>query len=87
MNMDFYERVKELSKKKNFSLISLLESLGINYETYKSAKRSNNLPRADEAVAIANTLGTTVEYLVTGKDPLNSKEIIRSYLVGLVENL
>ena len=65
--MDFYERAKELAKKQNLSLISLLESLNINYETYKSAKRLNNLPRANEAVAIAKALHTTVEYLVTGE--------------------
>lgn len=66
--MDFYERAKELAKKQNLSLISLLESLDINYETYKSAKRMNNLPRANEAVKIAQALHTTVEYLVTGEE-------------------
>ena len=65
--MDFYERVKELAKKNNFSLIPLLDSLNINYETYKSAKRFNNLPRADEAIRIAKALNTSVEYLVTGE--------------------
>ena len=66
--MDFYERAKELAEKQNLSLISLLESLDINYETYKSAKRMNNLPRANEAVKIAQALHTTVEYLVTGEE-------------------
>lgn len=65
--MDFYERVKELVKNNNLSLIPFLQSLGINYETYKSAKRLGHLPRTDEALSIAKALNTTVEYLVTGK--------------------
>lgn len=66
---DFYERVKALAKKQNLSLSGFLESLNISYETYKGQKRHNNLPRADEALKIAQELGTTVEYLVTGKLP------------------
>lgn len=65
--MDFYERVKFLVKSQNLSLLNFLKDLGINYETYKSAKRLNVLPRADEAIKIASSLGTTVEFLVTGK--------------------
>lgn len=66
--MDFYENVKILVKKHGFQLIPLLESLGINYSTYKGYKQYGNLPRADEAVKIAKALNTTVEFLVTGED-------------------
>lgn len=67
--MDFYERVKQLVKTEtSLSLKSFIESLSINYETYNGQKRHDNMPRADEAVKIANALNTTVEYLVTGKD-------------------
>jgi hypothetical protein len=31
-------------------------------------RHRNNFPRADEAVKIAGVLGTSVEFLVTGKD-------------------
>jgi len=72
--MDFYENVKILVKKHGLQLIPLLESLGINYSTYKGYKQYGNLPRADEAVKIAQALETTVEYLVTGNKPdLSSK--------------
>lgn len=64
---DFYERVKVLAKEKKLNLRSLVEDCGINYDSYNSYKRYDNLPRADEALAIASALGTTVEYLVTGK--------------------
>lgn len=66
--MNFYENVKKLVKNNNFTLRIFIESLGINYDTYNGQKRLNNLPRADEAVKIAQALNTTVEFLVTGEE-------------------
>lgn len=66
--MDFYENVKQLVKTNNLTLRSFIESLGINYDSYNSCKKYNNLPRADEAVKIAQALNTTVEFLVTGEE-------------------
>lgn len=73
--MDFYDRVKELAKSKGFLLTEFLQSLGINYDSYKSAKRLGYLPRADEALNIAKKLGTSVEYLVTGEHITSDKEL------------
>ena len=71
--MDFFDRVKELAKKNTtLTLRAFIESMGLNYETYYSGKRRENLPRADEALKIAQALGTTVEYLVTGNAPESS---------------
>lgn len=64
---DFYERVKGISKERNVTVRSLIESCGINYDSYNSCRRYGNLPRADEAVLIAKALGTSAEYLVTGQ--------------------
>lgn len=83
----FYERVKELSKAQNKQLRTVIESCGINYSSYNTCKRYGNLPRANEAVAIAEALGVTVEYLVTGNDPQNKKEVIKEYLTTLLESL
>lgn len=86
--MDFFDRTKELCKQNDYTLSTLLQSLGINYETYKSAKRLGNLPRADEAVKIAKALNTTVEYLVTGKDIRpDPNTIIKDYLESLLRSL
>lgn len=75
--MLFYENVKNLCKNKNLSLKNLIENCNINYDSYNSCKRYNNLPRADEAVKIAKALNTSVEYLVTGETtPLNKQDII-----------
>lgn len=84
--MDFYERVKKLVKANNLSLIPLLDSLGLTYETYRGQRRHNNLPRADEAVKIAKALGTTVEYLVTGETQQSSLNI-KTELLNIIHLL
>lgn len=66
--LDFYERVKDLVKQQNTTVRAVVESCGINYDSYNSCKRYGNLPRSEEAVRIAAALGTTVEFLVTGTD-------------------
>lgn len=85
--MDFYERVKELVKLQNLSLIPFLQSLGVNYETYKSAKRLNNLPRADEAVKIAEALNTSVEFLVSGNTPTFPKDESKEKAAALAQEI
>ena len=83
--MNFFERVKTLVKlRTKTTLRGFIESLGINYETYYSGRRLNNLPRADEAYKIAQALNTTVEYLVTGQErayslPDDLQAIINKY--------
>jgi len=76
--MDFYTRVKQLTKKtKNISLQEFIYSVGLNHASYYSLQRDGNLPRADEALAIAQALGTSVEYLIMGTEPENNvKNII-----------
>jgi len=69
--MDFYVRVKQLAKKKRLSLQDFIISIGLNHDSYYSLQRAGNLPRADEALAIAQALGTSVEYLLMGTEPEN----------------
>ena len=78
--MSFFDRVKDLAKKNTtLTLRGFIESLGINYETYYSGRSRGTLPRADEALAIAQALGVTVEYLVTGEQPAkpDSEKLVR----------
>ena len=73
---DFYERVKQLARQvRNQSVMEFIISLDINHDTYYSMKRSGNLPRADEAVKIAQALGVSVEFLVTGQKGGNARTI------------
>jgi len=61
--MDFsYIGQKELAAKTGLSLKTI--------ENY--VKKDSSIPSADKAVLIAQALGVTVEYLVTGKDAKNT---------------
>ena len=70
--IDFYERVKSLAKKNNYTIEYAVKQAGLSLGAYNSYRRRQNLPRADEAQKIAQALGTTVEFLITGKEPDNS---------------
>jgi transcriptional regulator with XRE-family HTH domain len=65
--MNFYDRVRQLAREyRRLTVQEFIMSLGISLDSYYTMKKSGNLPRADEAVKIARSLGVTVEYLVTG---------------------
>jgi len=82
--MDFFARVKHLVKESNLSLQEFLFSVGIKQSSYYSLQQAGNLPRADEALAIAQALGVTVEYLVSGKEPENSKKEVLDDLQAVI---
>ena len=87
--MDFYERVKQLAKRNKYpSLQEFIISLGLSQDSYYTLKKSGNLPRADEAIIIAQALDTTVEYLVTGihPQPLTADETV-SFILDEFESL
>lgn len=83
--LHFYERVKELLKQKNLTLVDTLKKLDINLDAYKSCKRYGNLPRADEVFLLAQELNTTVEYLVVGKNTEDKEKAEK--LVGDIQKL
>jgi hypothetical protein len=64
----FYKRVGvkliELEKKRSW----LLSQTNIKPSTWSSWVRFGRMPPADSAVAIADTLGVSVEFLVTGRE-------------------
>jgi len=63
----FYERVKSLVKSKKTTIEYVVGEAGLSLASYNAYRRHENLPRADEALKIAQVLGTTVEYLLTGE--------------------
>jgi transcriptional regulator with XRE-family HTH domain len=67
--MGFRENLKEELTYKNMMVKELSALSGVNkrsIDTYLREKGS--IPSADAAVKIAQTLGVSVEYLVTGRD-------------------
>jgi hypothetical protein len=63
----FWTRYKKFAKKD----LPVLVKTGILQPTLSAWRSRKLFPRANEAVSIAAALNTTVEYLVTGKDPRN----------------
>jgi len=67
--MGFGERMKEELEYRGMLVKELAHSTGIpKYTLDKYLLTNGTTPSADNAVAIAQTLGTTVEYMVTGKN-------------------
>jgi len=64
--LNFYERVKTLVKSKKTTIEYVVGEAGLSLASYNAYRRHENLPRADEALKIAQVLGTTVEYLLIG---------------------
>ena len=64
----FYKRVHikliELDRKRAW----LLAQTGIKASTWSSWEKYGRIPPADRALAVADALGVTLEYLVAGKE-------------------
>ena len=72
--MGFSENLKGELEYKGMPVKELAYITGIPKKTIDKYLLSNgSMPPADKAVAIAQTLGVTVEYLVTGKESPNKK--------------
>jgi transcriptional regulator with XRE-family HTH domain len=87
--MDFFTRVKNLARKQGITIESVANSADLSLNTYNSYKKAGNLPRADEAVKIAETLDTTVEFLVTGEEnvPVDALLPILGKLLEVVDDI
>ena len=65
---DFWLNTNTLIKQQNTTQRALALSCGFTERRIESLSSSARLPDAVEAVKIAQALGTTVEYLVTGEE-------------------
>lgn len=75
---EFWERVYEVKEERDITLHELSSQSGLNRLNAISAWRdTGRYPRAQDGVAIAKTLGTTLEYLVTG-----DQSVKRTYQVA-----
>jgi len=73
----FYDMVKQCAKDRNTTVETVFKDAGLTHSSYYSPKRIGKLPRANEAVKIAEILETTVEFLVTGNKTFPSEENIK----------
>lgn len=65
---EFWIRVAQLSKEKHLQQSDLAELCGVSLATYRGWVYKGFYPNVKDAMAIAKRLGTTVDYLVTGKE-------------------
>ena len=63
----FYERVKELTYNKGCELEDLYSAIGTPSQNLKNKKTRGVFPKLEELFRMADFLGTTVDYLVTGR--------------------
>jgi len=66
---DYWGRLKNEIKKQNTTQEWVAGQIGVSYRTFRGWMYRKIMPNADQVVAIAEALDTTVEYLVTGKNP------------------
>jgi len=64
----FWQRYKDSAVRDFFVVLKAK----ISPSTLSTWKSKNIYPRADAAVEIASIINTSVEYLVTGKEPVNA---------------
>ncbi|MBQ7282628.1 MAG: hypothetical protein IJR16_07610 [Spirochaetales bacterium] len=62
----FWQNVDK--KRGNVSLAEIARVKGLKYQRLKEQRSDNTLPRVDYAIAIADAVGTTCEFLMTGSD-------------------
>lgn len=64
----FWDNVKTILSQNKILQKDFADKLGYNLSTLKNQMARNISPSVDEAVKIAQALGTTVEFLVTGEE-------------------
>ena len=62
----FFENCEKIAKQKNVSMNKLGEQVGVSGAAINGWK-NGSYPKADIAQKVADTLGVTVDYLMTGK--------------------
>ena len=65
----FWARVDYLLKLKRKSLTDLCNDCGIGYSAVNSQRTRGSLPKIGQIYAMAQYLGTSIEFLLSGKEP------------------
>ena len=86
---DFVNRIDLLLKQKKEKRQTLADFAGISVQAFTNWSIRGNFPPSDIAVKIAEYLNTTVEYLVTGKNPENAEKIaaVKEQLLQAIQQL
>lgn len=64
-----YSIYEELLRKRGVTSYQIAKDLGFSPATLSDWKHGRTIPKADKMQMIADYLGVTLEYLMTGKEP------------------
>jgi transcriptional regulator with XRE-family HTH domain len=64
----FWKRTNELIKRQKTKQEAIAACCGIKYQTFRGWVTRETYPAADETYRIAQALGVSVEFLVTGRE-------------------
>ena len=75
LEQNFGQRVEELLKERDIKPGDFYKAMGIVPQAFYDWKKKGQVPYATTAYKVAQCLGVTVEYLITGKNenPLQAK--------------
>ena len=79
--MGLYENIRDIAKSKGYSVNKLELELGFARSSIN--KFNKNTPSAEKLQQIADLLGVTVDYLMTGKEEQEEKKNPYSDLKGI----
>jgi transcriptional regulator with XRE-family HTH domain len=85
--MTFAERLERLIKENKTSQTALAEYAGIRRPSISEWKKEGTLPRADVALKIAEFLGVSVEYLITGAEPAGKPDAAKPDTTPIIAHL
>ncbi len=79
----FGARLKKLRKQKRWSQKELAAKVDIRFQQHNKYESDLNLPPAEMLIKLADALGTTVDYLLTGnpaeKTPLGNSRLFKCF--------
>jgi hypothetical protein len=85
---DFFDRVKSLVKQHtSLTLRDFLDSVDVKYESYCTMRKTRNFPRCNEAQKIADGLGVSLDYLVTGNTKDSEGNVYPPEITELINGL
>ena len=71
--MGLYKQIRDIAKSKGYSVNRLEKELGFARSSIN--KFNKNIPSVDKLQQIADFLGVTVDYLMTGETPEEKKDV------------
>jgi transcriptional regulator with XRE-family HTH domain len=74
--VSFWKRVNSLIKSRKTKQEAIAAQCNISYQTLRGWVANKRYPGTPETHRIAQALGTTVEYLVSGTEPETSRKYI-----------